>query len=195
MTRKEEQQLLRKTIRAAERELPQSYKDRSSAEICAHLAAMPEYLAADTVFAFVGTAREIDTTAFLEDVLARGKRLCVPLGVGDGLMDLHHITSLEQLNTGAYGIQEPSEDTPIVPVDEVDFAVIPCLSCSHGGKRLGQGGGFYDRFLAKYRSAAVLVCRERLTREELPVEPHDLPIPWVMTEKGLYEDGIPARIE
>ena len=195
MTRKEEKQLLRKTIRAAERELPQSYKDRSSAEICAHLAAMPEYLAADTVFAFVGTAREIDTTAFLEDVLARGKRLCVPLCVGDGLMDLHHITSLEQLNTGAYGIQEPSEDTPIVPVDEVDFAVIPCLSCSHGGKRLGQGGGFYDRFLAKYRSAAVLVCRERLTREELPVEPHDLPIPWVMTEKGLYEDGIPARIE
>ena len=195
MTRKEEKQLLRKTIRAAERELPQSYKDRSSAEICAHLAAMPEYLAADTVFAFVGTVREIDTTAFLEDVLARGKRLCVPLCVGDGLMDLHHITSLEQLNTGAYGIREPSEDTPIVPVDEVDFAVIPCLSCSHGGKRLGQGGGFYDRFLAKYRSAAVLVCRERLTREELPVEPHDLPIPWVMTEKGLYEDGIPARIE
>ena len=195
MTRKEEKQLLRKTIRAAERELPQSYKDRSSAEICAHLAAMPEYLAADTVFAFVGTAREIDTTAFLEDVLARGKRLCVPLCVGDGLMDLHHITSLEQLNTGAYGIREPSEDTPIVPVDEVDFAVIPCLSCSHGGKRLGQGGGFYDRFLAKYRSASVLVCRERLTREELPVEPHDLPIPWVMTEKGLYEDGIPARIE
>lgn len=195
MTRKEEKQLLRKTIRAAERELPQSYKDRSSAEICAHLAAMPEYLAADTVFAFVGTTREIDTSAFLEDVLARGKRLCVPLCVGDGLMDLHHITSLEQLNTGAYGIREPSEDTPIVPVDEVDFAVIPCLSCSHGGKRLGQGGGFYDRFLAKYRSASVLVCRERLTREELPVEPHDLPIPWVMTEKGLYEDGIPARIE
>lgn len=195
MTRKEEKQLLRKTIRAAERELPQSYKDRSSAEICAHLSAMPEYLAADTVFAFVGTVREIDTTAFLEDVLARGKRLCVPLCVGDGLMDLHHITSLEQLNTGAYGIREPAEDTPIVPVDEVDFAVIPCLSCSHGGKRLGQGGGFYDRFLAKYRSAAVLVCRERLTREELPVEPHDLPIPWVLTEKGLYEDGIPARIE
>ena len=195
MTRKEEKQQLRKLIRAMERELPQSYKDQASAAICAHLTAMPEYLAADTVFAFVGTSKEINTTAFLEDVLRRGKRLCVPLCVGDGLMDLHHITSLDQLRTGAYGIREPAPDTPVVEADAVDFAVIPCLSCSHGGKRLGQGGGFYDRFLSKYRSAAVLVCRERLTREELPVEPHDLPIPWVVTEKGLYEDGIPARIE
>ena len=87
MTRKEEKQQLRKLIRAMERELPQSYKDQASAAICAHLAAMPEYQAADTVFAFVGTIREIDTTAFLEDVLRRGKRLCVPLCVGDGLME------------------------------------------------------------------------------------------------------------
>lgn len=195
MTKKEEKQQLRKRIRAAERELSPAYKARSSAEICAHLAAMPEYQAADTVFCFVGTAREIDTRAFLEDVLRRGKRLCVPLCVGDGLMDLHHITSLEQLRQGAYGILEPAPETPVVPVDAVDFAVIPCLSCDHAGKRLGQGGGFYDRFLSGYRSAAVLVCREQLIREELPVEPHDCPIPWVMTEKGLYEDGIPARIE
>ena len=36
--------------------------------------------------------------------------------------------------------------------------------------------------------------RERLIREEIPVEPHDYPVPWVLTERGLYEDGVPARL-
>ena len=31
-------------------------------------------------------------------------------------------------------------------------------------------------------------------REEIPVEPHDYPVPWVLTERCLYEDGIPARL-
>ena len=195
MTRKEEKQQLRKLIRAMERELPQSYKDQASAAICAHLIAMPEYQAADTVFAFVGTSKEIDTTAFLEDVLRRGKRLCVPLCTGAGIMEARQITSPEQLVPGAYGILEPPADAPVIPPDQIDFTVVPCVACDHAGRRLGQGGGYYDRFLAGYRSAAVLVCRERLIREELPVEPHDRPIPWVVTERGLYEDGVPARIE
>ena len=35
---------------------------------------------------------------------------------------------------------------------------------------------------------------ERLIRAEIPVEPHDYPVPWVLTERGLYEDGTPARL-
>ena len=194
MTRAEEKQQMRRTIRALEKELPAAYKQESSAAITRHLLAMPEYQEAETVFCFVGTSREIDTTAILEDALAAGKRLCVPLCVGDGLMDLHQITALDQLVPGTYGILEPPADTPLVDADAVDFAVLPCLSCSHSGHRLGQGGGFYDRFLARYRGGAVLLCRERLIREDVPVEPHDYPVPWVLTERGLWEDGTPARL-
>lgn len=194
MTRAEEKQQLRKTIRALERELPTAYKAESSAAIARHLLAMPEYQEAGTVFCFVGTAREIDTTAILQDALDAGKRLCVPLCVGDGIMELRQITAFGQLLPGAYGILEPAGDCPRVEPDVVDFAVLPCLSCSHSGHRLGQGGGFYDRFLARYRGGAVLVCRERLIREDIPVEPHDCPVPWVLTERGLWEDGTPARL-
>lgn len=194
MTRAEEKQQMRRTIRTLEKELTAAYKRESSAAIARHLLAMPEYQEAGTVFCFVGTSREIDTTAILSNALAAGKRLCVPLCVGDGLMDLHQITSLDQLVSGAYGILEPPADTPLVDTDAVDFAILPCLSCSHGGRRLGQGGGFYDRFLSHYRGGAVLLCRERLIREDVPVEPHDCPVPWVLTERGLWEDGMPARL-
>jgi len=194
MTRKEEKQRLRRVIRAEEQQLSAKYKAASSAAICRHIMAMPEYRDAETVFCFVGRAHEIDTSSLLEAILAAGKRLCIPLCVDKGIMELRQITDLEQLVPGSYGIQEPPADAPTVSVDEVDLSIIPCLTCDHGGRRLGFGGGYYDRFLSVYRSAAVMVCRERLIREELPVEPHDMPIPWVVTERGLYEDGIPAPL-
>ena len=195
MTRQEEKQQLRAVMRARERQLSDRYRRESDQAIAAHLTAMPEYQAAGTIFCFVGTPHEIDTRPILENALAAGKRLCVPLCTGPGMMELRQTTTLSQLTPGAYGIPEPPEDAPTVSVDETDFAILPCLTCNHLGHRLGQGQGYYDRFLAHYRSGAVLLCREKLIREEIPLEPHDYPIPWVLTERGLYEDGIPARLE
>ena len=136
----------------------------------------------------------MNTHPTLEHALAAGKRLCVPLCVDKGIMELREITSLDQLVPGSYGLLEPPADSPSLTADEVDFAVIPCLTCNRAGQRLGKGGGYYDRFLSHYRSGSVLLCPELLLRDEIPVEPHDYPIPWVLTERGLYEDGIPARL-
>lgn len=194
MTKIEEKQMLRIRIRQLERELPTSYKQKSDQAICAHLLSLPDYLEAETVFCFVGTVREINTRPVLEDALSRGKRLCVPLCTSiPGIMELRMIRSMEDLSAGTYGILEPHQDCPLVAVDEVDFAVLPCLTCNHAGHRLGQGGGYYDRFLSAFRGSAVLICRERLIREEIPLEPLDVPVPWIVTEAGLYEDGVPAR--
>lgn len=194
MTRQEEKQQLRQIVRRLERELSPQYKERSARAIAAHLLAMPEYQSAGTVFCFIGTAHEIDTHPILEDALASGKVLCVPLCTAKGVMELRRIISLEQVSPGAYGILEPAADCPPVSPDDVDLAILPCLTCSRSGQRLGQGGGYYDRFLSHYRGGTVLLCREHLMREEIPLEPHDYPVPWVLTEKGLYEDGTPARL-
>lgn len=194
MTVKEEKQRLRRVMREKESTLSEKYKTASSTAITAHLLGMPEYQAADTIFCFVGTATEIDTRSILDAALSDGKCLCVPLCVAKGIMELRQITDLAQLQPGSYGILEPSHDTPLISIDDVDFAILPCTTCSHGGARLGKGGGYYDRFLSHYRGGTVLLCREKLIRDEIPVEPHDYPVPWVLTERGLYEDGIPARL-
>lgn len=194
MTKQEEKRRLRRTVRALEARLSPRYQAESARAIAAHLLAMPEYQAAGTVFCFVGWDREIDTRPILEDALAAGKTLCVPLCTAPGVMEARRITALDQLAPGAYGIPEPPAVAPAVGVDDVDFAVLPCATCDHAGHRLGRGGGYYDRFLAHYRGGAVLLCREKLIREEIPVEPHDYPVPWVLTERGLYEDGTPARL-
>ena len=104
MTKAEEKQRLRRVIRELERQLSSRYKAESSRAITSHLLAMPEYQAAGTVFCFVGSEREIDTRPILEDALAAGKRLCVPLCTGPGIMELRQVTALDQLVPGAYGI-------------------------------------------------------------------------------------------
>ena len=194
MKRNEEKRQLRAVIRTLVRQLPEEYTHRADQAIAARLLAMPEYLEAGTVFCFVSTSWEINTRPILEDVLSSGRALCVPLCVGDGIMELRQISSLAELTPGTYGILEPSADSPRVEPDAVDFAVLPCLSCDHAGRRLGQGGGYYDRFFSVYRGGAILLCRERLIRAEIPTEPHDYPVPWVLTEAGLFEDGTPARL-
>ena len=192
MTRQEEKQQLRAIVRRLEAALAPEYKAKSARSIAHRLLAMPEYQEAQTVFCFVGTDREIDTRPILEDALAAGKTLCVPLCTEPGHMESRQITDLNQLVPGRYGLLEPTADTPVSPVDAIDFAVLPCVTCNYQGHRLGHGGGYYDRFLSQYRGGTVLLCRELLIRQEIPVEPHDYPVPWVLTERGLYEDGIPA---
>jgi 5-formyltetrahydrofolate cyclo-ligase len=194
MRKQDEKRTLRSIMRRLEDNLSPRYMHTADEAIVRHLIALPEYREARTVFCFVGVKREINTIPLLQDTLAAGKTLCVPLCIENGIMEARQISDLSQLQTGKYGLLEPAADAPPIAVDDIDFAVIPCTTCNHAGQRLGKGGGYYDRFLSHYRGGTVMLCREKLIREEIPVEPHDYPIPWVMTERGLYEDGIPARL-
>lgn len=194
MTRQEEKRRLRRTIQTLEAQLSPRYLESSGRAVAAHLLAMPAYRAAGTVFCFAGFGREINTRPILEDALASGKVLCVPLCTASGQMELRRLTALDQLAPGTFGIPAPPAHSAAAEIDEVDFAVLPCVTCDRAGRRLGRGGGYYDRFLSRYRGGAVLLCREKLLRQEIPVEPHDYPVPWVLTERGLYEDGVPARL-
>ena len=54
------------------------------------------------------------------------------------------------------------------------------------GNRLGRGGGYYDRFLSLYHGAMAMVCREQLMCASIPTEDHDIPVPWLVTEAGVF---------
>ena len=194
MTITQRKRQLRMAVRRDEQLISICDRARSDQAVAIQVLALPEYRRAQSLFCFVSTTREIDTTPVLLDALHSGKTLCVPLCTEPGRMESRQITDLNQLVPGRYGLLEPTADTPVIPVDAIDFAVLPCVTCNYLGQRLGHGGGYYDRFLSQYRGGTVLLCRELLIRQEIPVEPHDYPVPWVLTERGLYEDGIPAPL-
>lgn len=182
----EEKKALRREVRMAERAIPLEEKLRSDERILTRLRTLSEYQNADTVFCFVGTPHEIDTRPILLDVLSSGRRLCVPRCMAGHRMEPVVIRSLDDLSPGAYDILEPVASCQVLQSDEVDFTVVPCLSCDRSGRRLGRGGGYYDRFLANYRGRAAMVCRESLMRRRIPADLYDQTIEILVTDAQIY---------
>ena len=67
---------------------------------------------------------------------------------------------------------------------ELDVVVVPGLAFTPDGRRLGQGGGHYDRFLTRLRPDCVTIgaCFVELLLEDLPTEPHDTTVDHVATD-------------
>ena len=181
-----EKKRLRAEIRERERALDPAYRAESSAAICRALAALPEFAAAQTVLAFFGTEREIDTRAFLRETLARGKTLLLPRCEPERRLALCVVRDLDSdLASGVFGIMEPKRACPNVAPEDVGFAVIPCVSFDRAGNRLGQGGGYYDRLLPRLQCPTACVCRERLLADAVPTEEHDMRCTRYLTENGV----------
>ena len=157
--------------------------------IAARALSLPAYRQAKTVCCFVSTPREIDTRPILLDALSGGKRLCVPLCLGAGAMEMRAVRSLAALSPGTWGILEPGPDAPCVPPEDIGLVLVPCLACDRRGYRLGQGGGYYDRWLSRYHGPTVALCREAALLDAVPRAPWDVPVSLVITERGCYGDG------
>lgn len=183
---KEEKKAFRQEIKNRWKALEETYLQEASKTICDAIRQLPEYQQAKTVFCFVSMERELNTSTLLDAILADGKILVVPRVLAMGKMALHPITLLDTLKKSRFGIPEPAEDTPTVSPQDVDFTVVPCLSATLAGVRLGRGGGFYDRFLADYTGNTALVCFHQLLSESVPMDPWDVPLPVVVTEKGIW---------
>lgn len=143
---------------------------------------------ARTVLAFSSLPDEPDTTALLRQTLADGKRLLLPRVTGNGTMDWVEIADLSLLRRGAFGILEPPAALPCVQPENfpAPLALVPCLAVRADGIRLGRGGGYYDRFLAQYKSERRLLCPAALVFPDLPADSWDIRFApqEILTEKG-----------
>ena len=178
---------LRRRLAAREQAMTQRERELSDRAIIYHVTRTEEYRRARTVFAFVGCGREIGTRALLERILSEGKELCVPLCTGPGRMECRRVQDLSVLRPGSYGIPEPPPEAPAAVPEDIDLAIVPCVGAAADGRRLGRGGGYYDRLLPQLACPTCLICRERLMSEAVPTEEHDRRCTLYVTERGVME--------
>ncbi len=183
---------LRREMRSRSKAMDAETRTESDRRIFDSIIGMEEYKKAGTVFTYVSVEDEIDTRTLLTRVLSDGKRLCVPYLSGKK-MEIKEITDLSVLAPSTYDIPEPAADAVSVLPNEIDLALIPCMTCNQKGERLGRGGGYYDRFLQDYKGVAAVVCRESLMTDKLPLTEHDVSIPLVVTENAIYRQTIHVK--
>ncbi len=89
-------------------------------------------------------------------------------------MDFYQVEDVSQLQLGAHGIHEPNASARLIEASTIDLIILPGLAFTRCGKRLGYGGGYYDRYLLRASQAELiaLAFAEQLV-DDLPTEPHD----------------------
>ena len=96
-------------------------------------------------------------------------------------MDAIELTDETRLVSGSFGIKEPEKGSRVEPSD-IDLAIVPCVSVTRDGRRLGHGGGFYDAFLKTANAVKMCVCFEKLLLADIPVTEDDVNMDIVITE-------------
>ena len=180
-------QALRAEMAARVKNLSPTYCREADEAICGHVIQSDVYECAGTVFCYVGTQREIDTMRLIHIMMRDGKRVAVPLCVAKGVMEARRIEGMGDLVSGRYGILAPRLQCPVVEPEELDLVIVPCCTGNAKGERLGYGGGYYDRYLARTKCPTMLLCRHQLEREDIPMEPHDVRMDCFVTERGLID--------
>ena len=160
----EDKNLLRQKFREARKKLDMQ---RISSLLCKELRGCEYYNSAKNVLIFYPLKYEVNTLELLND----NKNFYLPRVKGKDL-EICPFKSGDKLITSNLKIKEPLSRA-ILP-EQIDLAIVPALAIDCDNTRLGYGGGFYDRFLNKYKSIkSVVLIPKELTVKKLPAEPWD----------------------
>ncbi|MCC8129801.1 MAG: 5-formyltetrahydrofolate cyclo-ligase [Clostridiales bacterium] len=179
----EEKRRLRETVRNLERSFNQETLRESDMLLFERLTALPQVVSSNVLLLFWGMGREPDTQQLFAPLTAADKTVLLPRCLPGGEMELRAWQGRARAVRHPYGMWEPSEDCPLFAADAVDLVLVPALCYDRTGFRLGRGGGFYDRFLARYDGFSVGLCRQALLQDRVPREDHDQGVDLVLTEK------------
>lgn len=178
---------LRQRIIADRAALPQAGRAQLSREITTRLLRLPAYSKAHTVLGYMSFGAEFESDSWVRQVLADGKALFLPrVNAETRELDLYRVTDVDtQLLPGAYGIREPlPQSCAAARLEEVDLVLLPGVAFGRDGVRLGYGGGFYDKLLARLQHSPVLVSAAYAMQiiEGIPQEETDHRVQWLVTE-------------
>lgn len=134
---------------------------------------------------YCGMGTEPDTLRLLPSLFSAGKAVCLPRCLPGNQMEARLVQKDSQLVRHPYGMLEPGLDCPVIPAEQIDLALIPGLAFDRSGGRLGQGGGFYDRYLPRCPGVKAALCREIFLLDAVPREEHDWGVDLVVTENGV----------
>ena len=188
---------LRQEVLARRDALGPERRARLSAAIFARVAALEAFRRSGTILAYCSFGSEPVTDPFLDAVRAGGKTLVLPrVDRASRSLELFRVEEPgRQLGPGMRGIREPLPDRCVaVPLREVAFVLVPGVAFDATGGRLGHGGGYYDRLLARcdHRPPLVAAAFEVQMVEAVPMGPDDRRVDRVVTERGLYPAGAGA---
>jgi 5-formyltetrahydrofolate cyclo-ligase len=173
---------LRARCRQARDEMGADYRKQASERICKRIEQWDTFRTAKIVFTYLPMRGEVD----LRPLFAQSPAIqwAIPRVIETPVPHLlFHAYQADHLVLHRFGMLEPDPLAPLIAPDGAGLIIVPGFAFTRSGYRLGYGGGYYDRLLAKSGRAATLgACYQALLLDEIARGPHDVPVGHLVTE-------------
>jgi 5-formyltetrahydrofolate cyclo-ligase len=161
--------------------------------MAAVLVACPEWIGAQGIGLFAGLDDEPDTRPIFAAIGRSGKRAFFPRCRAAGDLEMVGVDAWSELHAGRFGVLEPRGVMPAAPLSELDLLLLPGVAFDRGGRRLGRGGGFYDRTLAVGEVPRLIgVAYSFQVIDQVPTRQHDWCVHAILDENGLTRVSDPS---
>ena len=188
---REAKRSVRERILRARDALPVQLRTAASAAIAATLSGRSDFTAAGVVLLTLPFGSEWDTRLLLSAALAQGKTVAVPrVNPERRMLEIHAVCDTDsEIAPGYRGIPEPRADCPPVALASIDWVLVPGIAFDAQGRRVGYGGGYYDRLLPLLEKGAARVAGafELQLVDRVPAAPHDTTVDAIVTERRTLE--------
>ena len=178
---------VRERVVAARDALAPDWRTRASESIASTIAAMDAFVRARVVMITLPYRSEWDATLLAARALADGKVLAAPRvdSASRMLRPLRIDDLTRDVEPGYRGIPEPRASRPEIGLDSIDFVLVPGLAFDAAGRRLGYGGGYYDRLLPfiPRRAPRIAGAFDMQIVDAVPTAPHDIAVDCIATEQ------------
>lgn len=174
-----------KAIRAG---IAPELKAQMDDKICRSFISSATYRYASTLLMYAPKYDEVNVMPIAVQALADGKNVSFPRCIPETHdMHYHFIKSLDDLETGSYGLLEPYADLPVFDRSSTESSscIVPAIVYDKKGFRLGYGKGYYDRYLGSFSGSKVGMIYSDLVIDSLPRGRYDLSVDFIVTERGI----------
>lgn len=171
---------IRREVLAARDALPDAHRDAVGARIVDRFLELPEVEAATTVMLYWSFGSEVPTGRLIQRLHERGVAVALPRVEGSDLVPVPFAPG-DATGPTSFGAREPAGGLTIAR-DRLDVVAVPGVAFDRAGRRIGYGGGYYDRLLPTTSAVAVALAFDvQVLDDDLPAGRTDVAVDVILT--------------
>jgi 5-formyltetrahydrofolate cyclo-ligase len=172
---------VRNAVRGERDAQPTDVREERAERVIERFLDLPEVRRAKSIMLFWSFGSEVPTGSLIQRLHERGVTVALPRIEGGELVPVAYAPG-DPTTTTSFGAEEPVGGTPLDP-SSIEVVGVPGVAFDRAGRRIGYGGGYYDRFLRGLPAFTVgLVFGLQVVNEDLPAGRFDLPVDAIVTE-------------
>jgi len=183
----DQKKALRREALARRDQLDDAYRIEASLKIAESGSSFVSVEPGTIVSAFLPIRSEVDLRPLISALADRGARICLPAIIDKTTIVFRELVRGAELVDMGFGTVGPSADAAVL---DPSVMLVPLAAFDGKGMRIGYGGGYYDRAIARLRDKGmnpqlIGIAFECQQVDTVPAEPHDIPLETIITESGL----------